>query len=233
MIAINRKLELEAVSFIILAAFAGTFFAMYNNNRPKARILSEIPIMQENQSVGIASVGSPLAKPASLPKTETASQISSDGGKELTMKTTYNQDNTQTYTFFTGDESLDQEQTVFSKTLDNTKSMLIPFNTWSPDNKYFFIQEQIKAKSDLAKDGSVTGVYAFKALGEPFTNEEKYLDVTDLFIKRNTGNNFTRATGWASETLIVINTTKPDNTKGPSYWFEVPGKAILQLSTEF
>ena len=116
------------------------------------------------------------------------------------------------------------ENYIFSKTLDTEKYMTIPYNTWSPDNRYFFIQEN-------AKEGE--SIFAFKATGEAFSDTEQHFDVTDLFKKRNTGNNFSEATGWGSESLIIINTTKEDGTKGPSYWFEVPSKAILILATEF
>jgi len=220
---IRHQLELETISAVTLAAFVGIFLAMYNNNhRPKSSIFSSIPVMQEEQ----VSAVSPLPAVPVLPKPQIISQISSDGTKQVIMRTTYNKDNTQTYTFSTADGSGANEQAIISKILDSTKTMNIPFNTWSPDNKYFFVQEQIK-------EGSTSGIMAFKALGEPFNSGEKYFDVTDLFIKRNTGNNFSEATGWASETLIIINTTAPNNTKGPSYWFEVPSKAIIQLSTEF
>lgn len=220
---IRHQLELETISAITLAAFVGIFLAMYNTNqRPKFTTSYSIPVIQEKQTSAI----SPLPTAPVLPKPQISSQISSDGTKQVIMKTTYNKDNTQTYAFSTADDTGINEQIIFSKTLDSTKTMNIPFNTWSPDNKYFFVQEQIK-------EGSTSGIMTFKALGEPFSSEEKYFDVTDLFNKRNTGNNFSEVTGWASETLIIINTTAPNNTKGPSYWFEVPSKAIIQLSTEF
>ena len=220
---IRHQLELETISAVTLAAFIGIFLAMYNNNhRPKFITVYSIPVMQEEQ----VSAVSPLPTTPALPKPQIASQISSDGTKQVIMKTTYNKNNTQTYNFSTADGSGANEQAIISRVLDSTKTMTIPFNTWSPDNKYFFVQEQIK-------EGSASGIMAFKALGEPFNSGEKYFDVTDLFMKRNTGNNFSEATGWASETLIIINTTAPNNTKGPSYWFEVPSKAIIQLSTEF
>lgn len=220
---IRHQLELETISAITLAAFVGIFFAMYNNNhRPKFTTVYSIPIMQEEQTLAV----SPLPTAPVLAKPQTASQISSDGTKQVIMKTTYNKDNTQTYAFSTADGTGINEQIIFSKTLDSTKTMNIPFNAWSPDNKYFFIQEQ-------TKEGTTSGILAFKALGEPFSSEEKYFDVTDLFKKHESVNNFSEATGWASETLIIINTIAPNNTKGPSYWFEIPSKAIIQLSTEF
>src|SRR3989338_6775873 len=81
--------------------------------------------------------------------------------------------------------------------------------------------------------GENKSIFVFKATGESLTDTEKYFDAADIFRQKGTGNNFAEATGWASETLIIINSKKPDKTKGFSYWFEVPSKAIIQLSTEF
>jgi hypothetical protein len=140
------------------------------------------------------------------------------------MKITENPDNTITYDLSAADSNGANQRYFLTKTLNSSKSMTIPFNAWSPDDKYFFIEE----KSENSKS-----VFVFKATGEQFEGGETYLDATDLFNQKQTGNNFDVATGWASESLIIINTTNADNKKGPSYWFEVPSKAIIQLSTEF
>lgn len=214
---IKQRIEFEAIPIITLAAFLGVFLAFYkNNNPPKITLFSDIPIITQEVT--------PTITPLPLPKI--TSQISPDGTKKVIMKTVYNDESSKTYVFSTADDSGDNEQTVFKKTLENTKKLAIPFNIWSPDNKYFFVTEK-------TTDDKTLGVFAFKALGEPFASGENYLDVTDLFKNRATGNNFKEATGWASETLIIINTTNSNSEKGPSYWFEVPSKAILQLATDF
>lgn len=214
---IRHRLELETVSLITLSAFVGVFIAAYNNNYlPKSNIFSIIPTTIETETPAIT----PLAQPKST------SQISPDGTKKVIMRTVSTEDNIQTYLFSTADNSGTNEQAVFKKNLDITKTMTIPFNTWSPDNKYFFIQEQ-------TSNGVVTDILIFQALGEPFASGEKYLNAVDLFKNRNSGNYFNEATGWASETLIIINSNTPDAAKGPSYWLEIPSKAIIQLSTDF
>jgi len=203
-----RKVELESIFLISIVAALSLFIVVQRNNK--------------GVNVPIVSINSPLATPD--PKQDVFSQISPDGTKEVIMKIARNNDSGQTHSFYTVDTSGTNEKYIFSKTLGKEESMTIPYNTWSPDNQHFFIQEN-------AKGGK--SVFAFKASGEAFSQEEKYFDVTDLFKKRDTGNNFSEATGWGSESLIIINTTKKDKTKGPSYWFEVPSKAIIQLSTEF
>lgn len=203
----SRQIELESIFLISIIAVASFFFVVSRNNQ---------------FNVPVVLVNSPLPTPA--PKEYIFSQISPDGTKKLIMKIDSNKDDTRTYSFYVIGEKGGNEQFIFSKTLDMTKTMTIPYNTFSPNNQYFFIQENT---------ASGKSIFAFKASGETFSKEEKYFDVTDLFRKKNTGNNFNEATGWASESLIIINTAKEDNTKGHSYWFEVPSKQIIQLSTEF
>lgn len=202
-----RKIELESIFLISIVAAASLFFVIQRNNQ---------------FNVPVVSISSPLVTPA--PEQNIFSQISPDGTKKVAMKVTQNSDNTSSYDFSTTDGSNANEQHIFTKTLDSSRSMRIPLNTFSPDNKYFFIQENA---------GDKKSIFAFQASGVAFSETEKYFNVTDLFKKRETGNNFAEATGWASESLIIINTTKEDGKKGPSYWFEIPSRAVIQLSTEF
>lgn len=212
MITLRHQLELETFFLLIIAAGVSLFFVMYKNNyQPQFSLASNLPSRQAPAEV-IA------------PKVTLSSQISPDGTKKIILKTTENNNNTSTYDFSTADGDGANKKPVFTKTLDSSKSMTIPFNAWSPDNKYFFIQEN---------SGDNKSIFVFKATGESFSDTEKYLDATKLFNQKNTGNNFAQATGWASESLIIINTTKEDGAKGFSYWFEVSSKAIIQLSTEF
>lgn len=211
MVITKRQVELEAIFLLTAVAAISLFFVLKNNNYRMQFNLASVPVM-------------PVQAEVVSPKVIISSQISPDGKKKVMMKITENSDKTKTYDISTADENGANVQFVFTKTLDETRNMVLPFNTWSPDDKYFFVQEN---------DGSNKDVFAFKATGEPFSESDKYFDVTDLFAKRNTGNNFDVATGWASETLIIVNTLKPDNSKGPSYWFEIPSKAVIQLSTEF
>ena len=68
------------------------------------------------------------------------------------------------YSFYTSDGSGINEQFIFDKTLDKTRYMTIPFNTWSPDNKYLFILHNI---------GDLHEALVFRADGQPMTDIEK------------------------------------------------------------
>jgi hypothetical protein len=212
MFTLRRQIELETIFLITICAGISIFFVTQKNNfQPQFSIASNEPQAQAPAEVV-------------TPKITVFSQISPDGKEKVIMKVTENNDGTKTYAFSTANQEGDNEKHIFSKTSDLQIDMTIPFNTWSPDNKYFFIQEN----SENGKS-----IFVFSATGTQFANGEIYLDATDLFAKANTGNNFNQATGWASESLIIINTTKENNAEGPSYWFEVPSKAIIQLSTKF
>ena len=212
MISLKHQIELEAIFLVMIVAVASISFVMYKNNyRPQFNVSLNTPVVSV-----VADV------PPS--KATISSQISPDGTKKVIMKVTQNTDNTKTYDFSVVDVNSSSEQHIFTQILDSLGSMTIPFNTWSPDDQYFFIQQNTKSNKS---------VFVFKATGTQFAGGEIYLDVTDSFKKANTENNFSEATGWASESLIIINTLKQNSTKGSSYWLEVPSRAIIQLSTEF
>lgn len=157
-------------------------------------------------------------------QTDIASQPTPDGKKKLLMEATHKKD-TSTYVFTTTDGSGGNLQPLFSKTVQASASasegMSIPFNSWSPDNKYLFIQKN---------DGDAL---VFKATGEEIVPGQLYFDVRDLFSAAGRKDTYHETTGWASPSLLIVNTSTPDNAKGNSYWFEIPSKAIIQLSTSF
>ncbi len=119
------------------------------------------------------------------------------------------------------DGSSTNEYALYTAKVQNPDNLSIPFNTWSPDNKYLFIQK------------NENGALVFKASGESITSDQTFFDVGDIF-KDKVKNVVPKVvTGWASLTLLIVNTVKEDHTKGPSYWFEVPSQAIIQLSSQF
>lgn len=203
--------DLKTIFVSILAAAFGFFLViLLQYYQPKNRAVSATPVTVENS--------------LSMEQLTPISQISSDGTKMLSRKITGDENGTKILTLSTNDSAGTNKLTVFTKILDSNQSVIIPFNTWSPDNKYFFVLERGTGEDR---------VMVFKGSGDIFDNGGKYLDLTAAFKNYNSPNNFSEATGWASETLIIFNTTTPDNTKGPSFWFEVPTKAIYSLGTQF
>jgi len=218
---IRHAIELDTLSLLAISAIAGIVFAAYLNHKPNTRYSFSLPVMQASQD------STPTPTPSEAPVAPTAevfSQVSPDGTKKLTMTVITNKDASKTYAFATSDVANTNQQSIYKITLPNTENMGIPFNTWSPDNAYVFLQQNMATSS---------GAIVMKANGEPIVEGQQYFDVAALFNAQNTGNTYQETTGWASGTLLIINTTQTDGAKGPSYWLEIPSKAIIQLSTPF
>jgi len=218
---IRHAIELDTISLLAISAIAGIVFAAYFNHKPNTRYSFSLPVMEAQDST-LTPVPSDV--PVFTPEVETFSQGSPDGTKKLTMTVTANKDASKTYAFTTSDAANTSQKSIYTTTLPNAENMGIPFNTWSPDNNYVFLQQNAATSS---------GAIVMKANGEPLTEGQPYFEVVALFNAHDTGDTYQETTGWASETLLIINTTRPDGTKGPSYWLEIPSKAIIQLSTQF
>ncbi len=143
---------------------------------------------------------------------------SSDGAQTLTMKIDM-KDKTTTYSFYINDAL----QPFYTETyIGDSYSLGVPDNTWSPGEKYVFLERNGGgAKTDIV----------FKTDGTAFSNGEKFLDAGQLFKNRGTNYTFAGGTGWASSTLLIVESTKADGSRGPSFWFELPAGNYIQLSS--
>ena len=101
--------------------------------------------------------------------------------------------------------------------------MSISPNSWSPDKKYVFLQEN--------RSGSIYDVLVFKTSGEPFLVTEQYVSVAPLFTNRKTEYYLTDVTGWDSPTLLHMVTAVDASKKGPPYWFDVTSQSFIQLES--
>ncbi len=111
----------------------------------------------------------------------------------------------------------------YTKTLAGGGSLSIPFNTWSPDKKYVFLKE----------DGEKSNYYVFSASGKTFADGVSYLNVGEVFGKKVEEFKLLEATGWASPTLLVVNTTTQTGENGPSFWFDITNQSFIRLSSKF
>ena len=204
---VRHIIEMETIFYVTVAAVLSGIF-VWNNNRPS------LPILFENTSQAIVTL-SPVA-----PKVDTASQVSPDGTKVISMKVTYNSDDTSTYSFATSDSAGTNEKQIFTKTSASSEKYSVPYNAWSPDNKYVFIY----------KEG--TNALVFRATGEPIVGDELYIDLESVFTAKNTTHTLKEVTGWADPALVVFNTLD-QNAQKVSFWLEIPSKAIIPLATQF
>lgn len=212
----RSQIEIATLTFIIIAGFLTSYFAWKGFQTRQQLSSLAATFVSDNTTPSFT-----VSKITPIAKIDTASQISPDGTKKFVMESTHNANGTVTYIFTTTDASGNNQYRIYTTTVLGSDTLSIPFNTWSPDNKYVFIQKN-------NHEG-----YLFKANGESMTTQEPYFDVATLFTSKIKNNVYDRTTGWASPTLLIVNTLTPDNTKGPSYWFEVPSKAIIQLSSPF
>ena len=205
--------QLEAGIFITIAVFLGGFFAWQNYNSTPIKF-QKATVVSEGE---IQKIIIPTVYPHR--QIETSSQISPDGTKKLSMEKIRNAEENFTYVFTVADGSGSDKRQLYKT--KGSESFSISFNTWSPDNKYLFI----------TKNGN--DALVFKETGEPFAGGEPYLAIQTPFAEKIKNETVSEITGWASPTLLIVNTLNEDKTKGPSFWFEVPSKVIIQLASEF
>lgn len=113
-----------------------------------------------------------------------------------------------------------KEVFVFRKVVDSEAGMDIPFNSWSPDNKQFFI---------LENDGSGINYLVFKADGATYTTDRSFLDIAEYWNKSKNDYEIKTITGWAGNDLLEVKTIKTDGSNGPSFWFVTSTKGFLRL----
>jgi hypothetical protein len=235
---LKKYLELEVLVFVLAGALVGYFLLSHHNSnqqtliqamqsspeQPAPQVIATNPTTTPVPTVTPAAVVQQISKPAKptlvfTPAISTTSQISPDGTRKVSIDIVGNQDGSKTYEVL-----VDNSPVIFSKTLPTGESISIPYNTWSPDNTYFFLQEN---------SGNQTQIMVFNASGQPFTNGNEFLDLTGVFAQDVSASAFGQATGWASDNLIIIESKNADRSNGTSYWFGVPGESVTPLATQF
>jgi hypothetical protein len=210
----KQFIDIEAIFLIAVVGFVSVFWVWQSNKKTQTKVRAVSQEISINKNIPV------FATPTPIPQIDIASQISSDGKMTLFMRTVHNSDASRTYTFSTSEETEKDQKTIYTIILRGSERMSVPFNTWSPDNKYFFI-----LKND--KEAMV-----FNAMGEPFSDRETFWDVTTIFKQNNIEDTIDYVTGWGSESLLVVN-ARTKNNDLVSYWFEATSKAIIPLSTVF
>lgn len=205
------KRELETFFIIVLATGMSLFFLVQRNNMTKQPIISP--------SLPAISAAAPVG--SSLP--EVIITDSPDGNKTLTTKKQKMKDSV-IYSFFVSDTNSTNQKLIFEKTENLSQSLIIPFNTWSPDNVYFFLKEEMK---------SINNYYVFYSSGKTFSNNNQYINIQELFTKKFSRYTIENVTGWATPNLLIINTRTENGDKGPSFWFDLPSQSFIQLATHF
>ncbi len=151
------------------------------------------------------------------PPAQTSQVSSPDGAMAIGLTRENKKDRSKVYSLTVLDQASKSKRLIFTTRTFQNAEITIPHNSWSPDNKYVFLEE--------SKSGSLN-LLVLKTSGEPFENDQ-YLDVASLLAQK-TDHILDGATGWVSPTLIQIYTRSGGSTKGPSFWFDVESKAFLR-----
>ena len=181
----------------LAVAVGGVFVAVRANQNPR----STLPLL--------------AATVTPSPSQETRVQAP-NGEKTLVMKEKKDE-GTVTYTFSVSGKEGSSRKEIFTKTLPQGGNLSIPYNTFSPDNKYVFLKETAADSVSyfvLSEDGSV-------------------LNISDLLEEKYTDYLIADVTGWGGTNLVIVNTDKSGGGMGPSFWFDVASRSFIQLSSRF
>jgi hypothetical protein len=152
-------------------------------------------------------------------KPQLTSVSSPDGKMVLTMKKEKVENGTK-FSFSLEESESGINYDLYARTVLTEGSFSVPANTFSPDNKYVFLKEETVGKVN----------YIVFSIDQ---SPDFPIVFSDLFNEKYDGYTITDATGWGGVNLIVFNTDKVEGGTGPSFWFEVPSKAFIQLSNRF
>ncbi|MDO8658171.1 MAG: hypothetical protein Q7K55_05495, partial [Candidatus Levybacteria bacterium] len=123
------------IIWFIIVVIGVLFFLNYKNL---------LGLVQNNYSV--PTLIQPTPTPILIEDKEVHSP---DGTMKVVMKSKKDESGLTTYSFFTGEVSGESEKYLFSRTLDQGGSMIIPENSWSPDNNYVFLREDRPGSFDI------------------------------------------------------------------------------------
>lgn len=162
----------------------------------------------------------PTANPSS--QNSVTSLASSDGKATLVMKK--QQISTVTrYTFLTSGSLETSEKPLLTNIVDSSHTFSLPFNSWSPDNRYIFLKENEASRSSYL---------VLTSSGNPIRQNTQFVNIAQLFLQKYPDYHLEDVTGWAAPALLVINAR--NSTGEPvSFWFDLESFTFIRLSTRF
>jgi hypothetical protein len=204
----HKLLAIVVMLFAILTIGDMVYVALNKSTTPPPKPLKQINVAAEEP----------------LEKVETEEDIvSPDTKATLRVKNKENTNGTihQTFSFFTEKDTTP----LIILEQDSSKDSLVtvPFNTFSPNNKYVFLKVESTHPSHLV----------LRTDSENIAKDIKYADIEDRFYAQHPEFVITDVTGWGGYTLIVVNTNDREGKIGPSWWFDASSLSFIRLSTRF
>ncbi|OGM74337.1 hypothetical protein A2382_02920 [Candidatus Woesebacteria bacterium RIFOXYB1_FULL_38_16] len=165
-----------------------------------------------------------LASPEETPQPESEQIYRAPNGKD-TLVVREKKINENTLITFLITNEKEGSYGILSKTLSQNEKILVPYNTFSPDNKYIFLK--------MEKEGN-TNFFAISTANKDSQTESDIKEVvfTKLFREIYPDLKIEDVTGWGGMTLLVINATDNEGKKH-SFWYDVPSGQFIPLSSQF
>ncbi len=192
--------------FIIIVCFVISLLSVFF-------ILNSLNVQPQNVPVSQKPSYAPPIAIADSPKSTTIE--APDGKNKLVAKEEKTKEGV-VYSFSVINEATGVSKDIFTKSVPTGTVISIPFNTFSPDDKYIFLKEE-----------NPTGTTYLVPIGD------QTFDIVALFAAKYPDFKVTDVTGWGGMTLIVVNTDKASGGQGPSFWFDVTSKSFIRLNNRF
>jgi len=206
------RYQLMPLVFVVLVAGVSLVYLARQETPTETRVFAE----PSSTSVP------PTLNPPGQIKTDVMD--SPDGTKTLTMNHQQTSERMR-YSFYTASKPDEADrQLIFSQEFNTAQALSIPYNTWSPDNKYLFLRESSAAKENF---------YVFSATGKKFAADAQFLDTQALFAEKVEGYTIQDVTGWAAPELLLVNAQATEDGQKVSFWFDVTSQSFIRLSTYF
>ena len=166
-----------------------------------------------------------LASPEETPQPESEQIYRAPNGKD-TLVVREKKINENTLITFLITNEKEGSYGILSKTLSQNEKILVPYNTFSSDNKYIFLKTQKQGNIDFFVIS--TGAETQTQTG----SDIKEVVFTKLFREIYPDLKIEDVTGWGGMTLLVINATDNEGKKH-SFWYDVPSGQFIPLSSQF
>ncbi|KKQ84686.1 MAG: hypothetical protein UT08_C0015G0022 [Candidatus Woesebacteria bacterium GW2011_GWB1_38_8] len=183
--------------------FSGSLRVQKGSPQPESFASTEMPVDEKETTVDV---------------------ISPNEKATLTMKGLKKADGTLKQTFFISLDLAKESIEIYAHESNPSYQTLIPYNTFSPDNKYIFLK---------IEDPERAQYIVVRTDGKNIKGEEKSVEITSLFYEKYEEFVITDVTGWGGYSLIVVNTNYKDGKIGPSFWFDLSNFSFIQLSNRF
>ena len=225
MFRITNKVNLLAIALLLISTLISWlwFSSVTSKTAPNYVKIVNNQIWKPE----ISPMPSPSPVPSPSPSPQIQSHLSADGKMELIIQSKTKSALQNDYDFYVKNQTDPKNEIgnklVFNQTLDKQAKISIPFNTWSPDNKYFFVKQS---------ENKIDHFLLFKASGEKF-EDQAFLDITNYYLEEEIAHTLVDVTGWAAAGLLIVTTKQADQTQGPSYWFDLSNQSFIPLFTRF